>query len=182
MKSILISVRPKWVEKIASGEKTIEVRKTAPKEVPFKAYIYCSKAKSRWLLSDYEGVYKNSKGELVCAQQHIIGEFICDKVDAYTFSHYEAEYRVTHFEQKAMCLNQPELIRYGKGKTLYGWHISDLKIYDKPRELSEFCIPCETNCEDCKKPLFYDCWKEKGKIKVVTRPPQSYMFVEEVEQ
>lgn len=181
MKAVVLSVRPKWVEKIASGKKTIEVRETAPKEVPFKAYIYCSKAKSRWLLSDYEGAYKNSKGEIVCAQQHIIGEFICDKVDEYTFSHYEAEYRVTHVEQEAMCLNQPELIRYGKGNCLYGWHISDLKIYDKPKELSEFCIPCKTNCEDCKKPLFYDCWKEKGKIKVVTRPPQSYMFVEEVE-
>ena len=182
MKSVLISIRPQWVEKIASGKKTIEVRKTAPKEVPFKAYIYCSKAKSRWLLRDYEGAYKNSKGEIVCPQQHIIGEFICDKVDKYTFSHYETEYRVTHVEQEAMCLNQPELIRYGKDKTLYGWHISDLKIYDEPKELSEFCIPCKTNCEDCKKPLFYDCWEEKGKIKVVTRPPQSYMFVEEVER
>ena len=180
MKSILLSIKPKYAALIASGKKTIEVRKTAPKEVPFKAYIYCSKAKSRWLLSEYEGAYKNSKGEIVCAQQHIIGEFICDKVDEYTFSHYEAEYRVTHVEQEAMCLNQPELIRYGKGNRLYGWHISDLKIYDKPRELSEFCIPCKTNCEDCKKPLFYDCWEEKGKIKVVTRPPQSYMFVEEV--
>ena len=155
MKSVLISIRPKWVEKIASGKKTIEVRKTAPKEVPFKAYIYCSKAKSRWLLSDYEGAYKNSKGEIVCAQQHIIGEFICDKVDEYTFSHYEAEYRVTHVEQEAMCLNQPELIRYGKGETLYGWHISDLKIYDKPLFLSELRV---------------------------NRPPQSYMFVEEVKQ
>ena len=155
MKSVLISIRPKWVEKIASGKKTIEVRKTAPKEVPFKAYIYCSKAKSRWLLSDYEGAYKNSKGEIVCAQQHIIGEFICDKVDEYTFSHYEAEYRVTHVEQEAMCLNQPELIRYGKGETLYGWHMSDLKIYDKPLFLSELRV---------------------------NRPPQSYMFVEEVKQ
>ena len=45
MKSVLISIRPQWCEKIASGKKTIEVRKTAPKEVPFKAYIYCSKEK-----------------------------------------------------------------------------------------------------------------------------------------
>ena len=42
MKSVLISIRPKWVEKIASGQKTIEVRKSAPQEVPFKAYIYCT--------------------------------------------------------------------------------------------------------------------------------------------
>lgn len=68
-----------------------------------------------------------------CVNGKVIGEFICYNVDEYTFSHYNAEYRVTHVEQKAMCLNQRELILYGKGKTLYGWHISDLKIYDKPR-------------------------------------------------
>lgn len=45
MKNILISIRPNWCEKIASGEKTIEVRKSAPKEVPFKAYIYATKPK-----------------------------------------------------------------------------------------------------------------------------------------
>lgn len=43
MKSVLISIKPQWCKKIASGEKTIEVRKSAPKEVPFKAYIYCAK-------------------------------------------------------------------------------------------------------------------------------------------
>ena len=37
MKNILIAIRPQWVEKIANGEKTIEVRKTAPQEVPFKS-------------------------------------------------------------------------------------------------------------------------------------------------
>ena len=46
MKSVLISIRSQWCEKIASGKKTIEVRKSAPKEVPFKAYIYCTKDKT----------------------------------------------------------------------------------------------------------------------------------------
>ena len=115
MKNILVSIRPEWVGKITSGKKTIEVRKSAPKEVPFKAYIYCSYGdmKTNYCL--------NGSGK-------VIGGFICDKVDEYTFSHYEAEYRVTNVEQEAMRLNQPELIQYGKGKTLYGWHITDLKI------------------------------------------------------
>jgi hypothetical protein len=40
MIAVLISIRPKWCEKIASGEKTIEVRKTKPKLLtPFKCYI-----------------------------------------------------------------------------------------------------------------------------------------------
>ena len=42
-KAVLISIRPEWVEKIARGEKTLELRKTEPKlETPFKVYIYCT--------------------------------------------------------------------------------------------------------------------------------------------
>lgn len=188
MKKILISVRPKWCEKIChvigkeeAGkpiyEKRIEVRKSAPKEVPFKACIYCTKGKD-----GYEWLYRvdnNGYGKAQSWHGKVIGEFICDKVDEYTFSHYEAEYRVTHDEQKAMCLNQPELIQYGKGETLYGWHISDLKIYDKPKELSEFYRTCkEKSCRECDAEREYDVCAV-GRRKPITRPPQSYMFVEE---
>lgn len=175
MKNILLSTRPKWVEKIASGKKTIEVRKSAPKEVPFKAYIYCSYG------NDRENYMLGRRGK-------IIGEFICDKVDEYTFSHYEAEYRVTHVEQEAMCLNQPELIHYGKGKPLYGLHISDLKIYDKPRELSEFYTIPESGSDCCCGCVWHEtpledmpCRTCTAERKYLYRPPQSYMFVEEVE-
>lgn len=184
MRAVLISIQPKWVEKIVSGQKTIEVRKTAPKQVPFKAYIYETQGRTEtpWIDEDGHFIYKG-RGQA-------IGEFICDKVDEYTFSHYEAEYRVTHVEQDAMCLNQPELIQYGKGKTLYGWHISDLKIYDKPKELSEFKTPpCEKSekaCGNCKwlvkrnTPDVYECecYVEDGRP--ITRAPQSYMYVEEL--
>lgn len=48
-KAVMISIRPKWCEKIARGEKTIEVRKTRPKlETPFKCYIYCTQASVRY--------------------------------------------------------------------------------------------------------------------------------------
>lgn len=185
MKSVLISIRPEWVEKIVNGEKIIEVRKTAPKELPFKAYIYCTKDRKNLLPIEHGKVLQKvnfwENTDAYYGFGKVIGEFICDKVDEYTFSHYEAEYRVTHVEQKAMCLNQPELIRYGKGKTLYGWHISNLKIYDKPKELSEFRISCN------RKNLCYSCNRFTGKPwdicnNSITRPPQSYMFVEEVEE
>lgn len=194
MKSVLISTRPKWCDLITSGKKTIEVRKTAPKEVPFKAVIYCTKDKPYLYRVDddnnfeltntlrpktyaYVKDYNEQNGK-------VIGEFICYNVDEYTFSHYNAEYRVTHVEQKAMCLNQPELILYGKGKTLYGWHISDLKIYDKPRELSEFGRRCdaeninEIHCRDCKKLVsFEDCCEVM--CKPLNSPPQSWCYVED---
>lgn len=176
MKSILISVHPKWVEKIASRKKTIEIRKSAPKcEVPFKAYIYCTKDKYEWLYQ----VDNNGYGKTQSWHGKVIGEFVCDKVDEYTFSHYEAEYRVTHVEQNAMCLNQPELIHYGKGKPLYGWLISDLKIYDKPKDIWEFlnynkhrkCLKCGS---------FNDkCWICPNNA-IIVRPPQSWQYIEEM--
>lgn len=153
MKSVLISIRPELVEKITTGKKKIEVRKTAPKEVPFKAYIYCTKAKRKWRLWDYEGAYRNTEGEIVYAQQHIIGEFVCDKVFLlypYSYDGGNADLGHRKFIQtfegsskdneilSATCLSQAEMFDYiGVGNYGYGWHISDLKLYDKPLSLSK---------------------------------------------
>lgn len=206
MRKVLISTRPKWCEKICHEigkdengkpiyEKRIEVRKTAPKDVPFKAYIYCTKDRRNLLPIEHGKVLQKvnfwENTDAYYGFGKVIGEFVCDKVDTYKFHEGLTEfnsmglplriygsYLIFVDDYESMCLSYDEVKNYGKGKTLYGWHISDLKIYDKPKELSEFCISCKTNCEDCKKPLFYDCWKEKGRIKVVTRPPQSWQYIE----
>lgn len=172
------------------GKQTIIVRKTVPKcDVPFKCYIYCTASKpylyridddnnfelANELRLEVDGYVKDYNAQ----NGKVIGEFVCDKVDKYTFSYYDAEYRVTHVEQNAMYLNQPELTCYGKGETLYGWHISDLKIYDKSRELSGFVLPCRVRCENCKNPLYYERKCEEKGVKCITRPPQSWMYVEE---
>ena len=65
-------------------------------------------------------------------------------------------------------MNPMDFIKYGKGKPLYAWHISDLVIYDKPKELSEF--------EGLRKTKF---GYEPIEIK---RPPQSWCYVEEREE
>ena len=182
MKSILLSIKPKYVELIASGQKTIEVRKTAPKEVPFKCYIYESRNGGHRCkhCNEKDSCYSYAPKNVGCynGRGRVIGEFVCDKVDKYTFSHYEAEYRVTHVEQNAMCLNQPELIHYGKGNPLYGWHISDLKIYDKPKELWDFVHRKK-----------YDWWdyghhtnKPQYEWEYISRPPQSWQYVKEREK
>lgn len=180
MKAVLISIKPKWVERIARGEKTVEVRKTKPKiDVPFKCYIYETKAQ---FIKSVKGActsYGYGRGK-------VVGEFVCDSVDEYTFSNLEAEYRINDIDIAKTCLNHPELIEYGKGKPLYGWHISELKIYDKPKELGEFKPWCEKSrktdnnlemCCNCKNAffdedgIFFGCG--------VTRPPQSWGFVEQ---
>lgn len=46
-KAVMLSIHPKWCEKIVNGNKTIEVRKTRPKlDTPFKCYIYCTSGKT----------------------------------------------------------------------------------------------------------------------------------------
>lgn len=176
MKSVLISINPKWVWKITRDEKTIEVRKTAPKEVPFKAYIYCS--------------YGNDKENYMlggCGK--IIGEFICDKRDEYAYDYCDGV-DIDDDTIIETAISREDINIYAKGKTLYGWHISDLKIYDKPKELSEFNRPCPSanhNCEPCityGKPYTWDFDESAGKIfctRRITRPPQSWQYVEELE-
>lgn len=185
MKSVLIAIRPKWVEKIASGEKTIEVRKTAPQEVPFKCYIYETKGQYVKFTHGAHTKYGYGRGK-------VIGEFICDRIicsQAYFDS--QGKNHLTNVfpdDIKKTCLDEYDLWDYIAGKAVkanqmydgYLWHISDLKIYDKPKELSEFCIPCKVSCENCKNPLYFECWcEEKGK-KIVTRPPQSWCYVEDL--
>lgn len=194
MKSVLISIRPEWVEKIASGEKTIEVRKSAPKETPFKAYIYATKPKKfykcgamstsdelLWLangkveMGDGFKFWANGD-EYQCLNGRIIGEFICRGI--------MQPFESLRLMAKESCLTEEELLTYSNCKPLYGWRIADLKIYDKPKELSEFFKPCPTKEKgDC---LRCDCLADNDYGGVctnnLTRPPQSYMFVEEVEQ
>ena len=169
MKSVMLSIRPKWCEKIASGEKTIEVRKSAPSEVPFKCYIYMSQGDLKDLGSYSEWIYKN--------RMKVIGEFICNEVEEFHEWELSPQGKFADFERERLekfltdaCLSEEEVVRYRENlpyyKPLYGWHISDLKIYDKPKKLSEFISS-----------------KPKNKFRAhgdnLTRPPQSWIYVEE---
>ena len=171
MKSVLIAIRPQWAEKIARGEKTIEVRKTAPKEVPFKAYIYCTKEKKQ-----DDIIWAGVCGDRGKWNGRVIGEFICNNASELDYVYYW-----NNGYEFATCLTYRQVADYGKGKTLYGWHISDLKIYDKPCELSEFSRPCSYSglCFSCKRTSF----KKDGNLLCntkITRPPQSWMHVEDL--
>lgn len=195
MKSVLISIQPKWCELIASGKKTVEVRKTAPKEVPFKAYIYATKPKARTHPARiYNSYIMPESGK--CGSGKVIGEFICDKIYIFRYQPAFQDYDFTeiykdnnindYFSLKKTCLTQSEICDYGKGKPLYGLHISELKIYDEPRELSEFKI-CKVIRGYHKKTEKNDTFKDKieslkhskrVEVKIITRPPQSWCYVE----
>jgi predicted transcriptional regulator len=148
-KAVLISIKPRWCRKILNAEKikmfprdktievkTIEVRKTKPMKIrtPFPCLIYCT--------IDYDNMYYDFKRKCVLNGK-VIGEFICDEI-----YNLWAGYTGDVGDD---CMTYDEFEQYLDGKMGYGWHISDLKIYDEPKELSEFGL---------------------------TRPPQSWCYVE----
>lgn len=189
MKSVLISIRPNWCEKIASGKKTIEIRKTAPKETPFKAYIYCTKQKVNGeILLTYDKKVEGrnrgfrDKGDIPLAGK-VIGEFICDKVEVLFNTNGNPENYMTEILPTILqktALSYDEFAEYVGSRadknSIYGWHISDLKIYDKPRDLSEFV---GVNKNPYRFGGDFSC-EFLSRYKAITRPPQSWQYVEEL--
>lgn len=183
-KAVMISISPKWCEKICRGEKTIEVRKTRPKmNTPFKCYIYCTLPKyphEDFIATDYPRPQFYGGGK-------VIGEFTCDRVykidkDSTDFLFKAgglSVYKQAAEEKCGLCvaMTDDELHGYLGHCQGYGWHISDLKIYDTPKEVSEFSRPFE-NCIDkvCDEFGCESC-ENGGHIK---RPPQSWYYVEEM--
>lgn len=220
MKSIMTSVSPYLCEKIANGNCKILVRKSAPKEVPFKDYIYATKPKRfyKWgaaSTSDELLWLANGKVEMgdgfkfwadcnahQCLNGRVIGEFICDRIEIVNAEC--SDYGIDLFYHDCLTnggLTEREIEKYfnipedrdlramkGNG---YVWNISNLKIYDKPKELSEFrkaldrvyCSYFKDYCEEgcvsfgSTDYVCNDYWKwEKG----LTHPPQSWVYVEEL--
>lgn len=190
MKSVLISIKPQYCELIASGNKTIEVRKSEPKlKTPFKCYIYMTKGK--W--------YKDNKGKWHYGSGKIIGKFICNLITrASTDTKNDTNLKriLSSISDKAF-VSVRGLQDYANAKDVYGWHISDLKIYDTPKELSEFrkpggrqCVsdngiccryiqaspgddPADANTMSC----IYG--EQNCPFEYLNHPPQSWCYVEE---
>ena len=178
-KAVLISIRPQWCQKIASGEKTIEVRKTKPKlETPFKCYIYCTLPKyphEDFIATDYPRPQFYGGGK-------VIGAFTCERIALIAYDGGELSSTTNAAFSPATCLTQSEIIAYiGDKGRCYGWHMSNLRIYDTPRELSEFRRACPNSwyCESCA--MYREnngtCGNERLQLK---RPPQSWCYVEEM--
>lgn len=195
-KAVLISIRPKWVEKIANGEKTIEVRKTRPKlETPFKCYIYCTRDKHLAFMQNASGTNliacMNAETAIpvggFLGNGKVIGEFTCDQIiDAWWDYVPDAITReVTGGNLEALDgtgMTDEELFSY-VGDSMrghcYGWHISDLRIYDAPKELSEFKTLCRVDADCCACP-YYNYTKMDCDGRVIGRPPQSWCYVDDV--
>lgn len=219
-KAVLISIRPEWCDLIVRGKKTIEVRKTRPKlETPFKAYIYCTKAPQHLITifkdgeETMDGEIHHGKPEFLKCDKYlpdsirgntkmVIGEFICDDIrrigPEYCIVKEDIETAIA-----GSCLSIKQVkeyagwdigMNYADMKDLYGWHISNLKIYDKPRNLHEFVrfnfqgmngtnICGNTECENY---MPSDSWMQPPECAIegcyLKRPPQSWCYVAEAEE
>ena len=185
MKEILMSIRPQWCEKIFNGSKTIEVRKSRPSiPTPFKVYVYQTKHNGgKAIVSEVlNSVYGGGK---------VIGSFVCDRVRLCIPFGLKG-HLLSQEVYREMCLTKEQLDKYGGLKTLYGWHITEPKLFEKPRELGEFYTKCDKKgdetCGDC---LYlrvmlnsYPCddsvdtWCGVDNKKPISRPPQSWCYVE----
>lgn len=184
MKSIIQSINPEHVFNMRFGGKRfplkrIEVRKTSPDETPFKAYIYETKQKEKSFISKtIDGVETKviiRRGG--CGK--VVGEYICRKVEIVRADNMIQAYYSNRPETR---LTDEQLFAYANGRPLKFLYMEDVIFYDKPKELGEFKKPCaaDENCYLCEKSGFtpdmlLDCFN------FLTRPPQSWCYVEEKE-
>lgn len=177
-KAVLLSIRPEWCSRIFSGRKTVEIRKTRPVSLkePFKCYIYCTKGTKFFCWKAVDHLYFDDRSHNLFdrrADGMVVGEFICDDIQCIG----PEECVVKEDIESAIagsCLTVQQVkdyarwkygMRYVDLKDLYGWHISDLKIYYVPRELQSFTGLQKTRF---------------GLREVeITRAPQSWCYVEE---
>ena len=210
MKSVLISINPRWCGLIADGKKTLEIRKSRPNlKPPFKCYIYCTNGKP-FLNSRNGQVYISKEdvlGNLGYGLYHrlngkIIGEFICSDIDRLgCVGSFDGAMKVIwigiydrsnsywkNFDPSPSCLNDEQVNRYLSGKDGFAWHIADMKIYDNPKDISAF-YKCGTLSESDFEYSIYDGSGDPARnsyasylfTRKVRRPPQSWCYVEEME-
>lgn len=170
-KAVLNSIRPEWVKKILSGGKTLEVRKTRPTlGTPFKCYIYCTNS----------GVSAGMWGK----HGKVVGEFLCDVILPIQVECSSPVALGAGIEFPGTCLTDRQILEYlGNGKQGYAWHISELEIYDTPKELAEFHT--WKKCKSCSKSGYEStaCIYDENCMvpAAITKAPQSWCYVEELQ-
>lgn len=169
-KAVLMSIKPQYCEMIFRGEKTIEIRKRAPKlKPPFKVYVYCTNDPYKTLMDGSRPL-----------NGFVIGEFECREISPICFEASDPAQLKPLFVP-GTGLTDVEIMDYlGNGVPGYGLHISRPRFYLKPKGLSRFIRPCKNGliCEECNEfsAIIGHCRDRNIQI---TRPPQSWCYVEE---
>lgn len=134
-KAVMKSLSAEKCASIVLGQSDFIVSKTKPNlTTPFKCYIYCTKGSKFYFIVN--NIHLNGK---------VIGEFVCDYIEDCVpdYNPVTKEFFGYYFWLKngmmgKVYMTDNELVAYGKGKMLYGLHISELKIYKEPKSLGKF--------------------------------------------
>jgi predicted transcriptional regulator len=134
---------------IANGVKSLEIRKTKPKELPCVAWLYCSKAKPYLYRGKWFGTYFVDNDKKAHGSDYlngrIIGKCVIRKAhDLVTDPRgYVAikENEQTLVDQECWIhktsLTNQGLLAYLVHGYGYAWEISDLELFDEPMSLSD---------------------------------------------
>lgn len=182
MKAIIQSYTPQECKRIINGQQTIKVCKTAPKDTPFKVYMYCTKDGYAYRCR----IDENGKLIPELWNGKVIGEYVCEKVDVAKEQVILSGIYYSRYEDvidwslvKKSCLDNSELSNYGRGKSISCLYISNVKIYDKPKELKEFGkYVKKQNIIDKGCEVIIENWTEFVPIR---RPPHGWQYVEELQ-
>lgn len=181
MRDVLISLKPYYYYLIGEGIKRVEVRKTYPKADDWSrnSWFYMSRDEKSFakIPKEFQEKYRKHFGKVGM-------RFVCDKIDKI----FQCN---SGWVQEHACISREEYFKYlglpynshFDSKGAYAWHINDLVVYDNPRELSEFYNNCNGLCFD--NSIKYKCIRFNTDnpyachhIKPLTRPPQSWCYIE----
>lgn len=142
MKALLISINPKQTAKILNGEQTVIIKKTMPKcAFPIDVYVYCTKGNIA-CFKEVKYMFGKDNGKDRFAGRlngKVVAKFTlreADEVSIEPFLVEIPEYEETLCSQS--CMPLVELFKHLRdGMFGYAYHVSDLQIFDKPKELSD---------------------------------------------
>lgn len=108
-KVVLLSIRKRWLDHIASGEKTIELRKTTPQKLKMPFVALC-----------YETMANGGAGKVVGVL--CVDEILALSRDMLADAENEDVARV---QRESLVAYENMLVYLGKSKHIYGWNAGD---------------------------------------------------------
>lgn len=114
--NIILSIHPKWAEKIYKGEKTVEWRKGSPKRInPSKVFIY--------------------ETAPVCK---VTGYIVLEGFAGLNIKH-ASEFTYSEEAIKRGCVSYEDLVKYqGNSGYITAWFIKEKVKFETPRTLADF--------------------------------------------
>lgn len=132
----MLSVRPEWAEKIASGKKTMELRIRVPlKPTPFPLALYCTRRE--------QCVIQLPGGWEADVSGMVFGEAVCSAI------YYALEWRISPGNVEpvvyrkitnAACVSDDELYAYARARNVYAIGMINVRVFAIPRELRDYGI------------------------------------------